>query len=148
MKILVDADACPVKGEIIDLGREHNIEVLLVASVNHSLTDCPGCRVIVVDDYPEAADLALISRAEPGDVVVTSDHGLVALALGKKCRALSPRGKVYRPEEVDNLLASRYLARRMRRGGARIKGPPAFKPKDRERFIDSLSFLLRQGTKE
>lgn len=147
MKILVDADACPVKDEVAALAREHNIEVLMVASVNHSLSAYPGCRVMVVDDYPESADLALISQAEPGDVVVTADHGLVALALAKKCHAISYRGKVYRPEEVDNLLNSRYLTRRLRRGGVKIKGPPAFKARDREQFVDSLSFLLRQGTK-
>ena len=146
MKILVDADACPVKEETISLSREYGVEVWLVASVNHVLPAGTSARVIQVDDFPEAVDLALISRAEPGDVVVTADHGLVALALAKKCRAVSPRGKLFHPDEVDNLLASRHLAKKMRgRKGIKIKGPPAFTEKDRKQFMESLSYLLRQG---
>ncbi|NPV90271.1 MAG: DUF188 domain-containing protein [Firmicutes bacterium] len=146
MKILVDADACPVKEEAISLAGEYEVEVWLVASVNHVLPAGTSARLIQVDDFPEAVDLALISRAEPGDVVVTADHGLVALAMAKSCRAVSPRGRIFRPDEVESLLASRHLAKKLRgRKGVRLKGPPPFKEKDRNQFVESLSYLLRQG---
>lgn len=147
MKILVDADSCPVKDEVLVLAREFNIEAWLIASVNHCLPTGAGARVVQVDDYPEAVDLAVISRAEPGDVVVTGDYGLAALALGSGCRVISPRGRVFQPQEADRLLASRHLARCLKRGGQRIKGPAPFKPKDRQKFLVSLSNLLRQDSK-
>ena len=146
MKILVDADSCPVKDEVLAVAREFNIEAWLFASVNHLLSAGTGARVIQVDDYPEAVDLAVISHAEPGDVVVTGDYGLAALALGRGCRAVSPRGRVFQPQEADRLLANRHLTRCLKRGGHRIKGPAPFKPKDRQKFLASLSFLLRQDS--
>ena len=92
MKILVDADACPVKDVIIEIGRQKGIQVELVASYNHHINGGPGVTVITTDTGPDAADYVIANRVNTDYLVITQDYGLAALVLGRKGKALSPRG--------------------------------------------------------
>jgi uncharacterized protein len=146
VRIVVDADSCPVKGEILEAAGRHRTNVLMVASLSHQI-DCRGlAQVIQVDNEAERADLVIINTVRPGDIVVTGDHGLASLVSMRGARALSPRGAIYREGEMDSLLASRHTARRARRGrGARIRGPGAFTSDDRRAFIEALEKALGEA---
>jgi uncharacterized protein YaiI (UPF0178 family) len=139
MQIIVDADACPVKDEIVRVAARHDVSVLFVACYAHELD---GYNVLRVDKEPQAADMAIVNKIQPWDVVVTGDYGLAAMALGKRARVLSFRGQRFTESNIDQLLAQRHLHQRVRRGGGRMRGPKAFSRDDRERFEAALQSLL------
>lgn len=141
-RILVDADACPVRLEVIRAGRLHSWPVILVAGPSQVLSDEPGVQVVRVDADPQAADLALANRAAPGDVLVTGDYGLAALALARGARVLDFRGRLVHQGNIDGLLATRHVAHKTRRAGGRTRGPRAMGAEDRSRFRQALEALL------
>lgn len=142
MKVLIDGDACPVKAEAIAISRRHHILVVLVANIHHHLEQEPGVEVLQVDADAEAADLVIANQTQRGDVVVTQDFGLAALALGKGARAISPRGSFYTQRNIEGLLHQRHVARKLRRRGHHTKGPKPFTQEDREKFASALESLI------
>lgn len=120
MRVLVDADACPVLPIIRRLCAEASVEMITVASFRHEI-DSPNH--IMVGPEKEAADMAIINRTRRGDLVVTQDWGLASLVLAKGAQALSPWGHQFRDEEMEGRLAQRALNARLRRGGVRLPGP-------------------------
>ena len=141
MQVIIDADACPraVLGVIRRLQPVYGYGLLSISSFNHR-HDSPGH--LTVGDEPQAADLAAANRAAAGDIVVTQDWGLAALALAKGARAISPGGRVFRPESIGILLEERALKARFRRGGGRTRGPAARRPEDDRRFEEAFIGLL------
>lgn len=121
MKILVDADACPVTHIVIKIARERSIPVVLVTDDSHVMSG-DYAEVVTVGQGADAVDLALINRTRPGDVVVTQDYGVAALALAKKAYAINQNGMRYTDENIDGLLAERHEARKARRAGRRMGG--------------------------
>ena len=112
MKILVDADACPVKRIITEEAKPFEIEVIMVVDTSHILND-DYARVITVDKGADSADIYLANFAEKGDVVITQDYGVAALALGKGCYALNQNGMIYSRENIDELLFSRHIGKKI-----------------------------------
>jgi len=147
MRVYVDADACPVREIIYEEAHKRNIPVVMVISMSQELEEREGMGVIRVDSSFQAVDMAIVNRISPGDIVVTSDFGLASLALGKGARAISFSGKIYTDRNIDNLLASRHMRMRQRRGGARIKGPSARKREDNELFRRNFIRLLEHSYK-
>lgn len=142
MKILVDADSCPVKDIITAVAQKRNIRVILIASINHRMLAAEGVQVITVDDSPQSVDIMLANQLVPGDIVVTQDWGLAALVLGKKAKALSPRGLIFNNGNIDELLFVRHLAAKVRRAGGRTKGPLAFVNADKRNFQQALETMI------
>ncbi len=91
--VYVDADACPVKDEIVDLCILYSIDMVFVASYAHDLFLQAPARTVTVDPDKEAVDLYLVNYAKKGDVCITQDHGLASLLLSKGITVLSPRGE-------------------------------------------------------
>ncbi len=118
MKILVDADACPVKEIIVRRAKEKNIPVTMLIDTSHVLNDGYS-TVITVDKGRDSADIRLVNLIEPGDVVVTQDYGVAAMALAKGASALSQNGMVYDNSNMDRLLFERALGQEVRRAGGR-----------------------------
>lgn len=117
--------------------------LLTVATVNHAVErQGPWHEHLVVGAEPQAADLALANRARAGDVVITQDWGLAALVLGRGCRAISPTGRIYRPETIQLLLEERHIKAKVRRGGGRTPGPRARTAEDEARFALALEWAL------
>lgn len=141
-KIIVDADACPVKREIADTARRFGVPVLLVASYDHALAAEPGVEIKQVDRGSDAVDLVISNLARPGDVVVTQDFGLATVALARRAIVLSNRGQQYRDETIGFLMERRHEQARARRGGGRTKGPRAMTSEDRSRFQQKLTKVL------
>lgn len=101
-----------------------------------------GVEVLEVGSGRDAADFAMAPRLSPGDIVVTADIGLAAIALGRGAQALTPRGKVFHSATIDGELAVRHAERKHRMAGGRTKGPPPFTAEDGRRFLASLERLL------
>jgi len=146
--IFVDADACPVTRDAIAVARSHTLPVVLVANQSQNLVRFvgrAGVEILQVGSGRDSADFAMVPRLAPGDIVVTGDIGLAAMALGRGCRALSPRAHQYLPATIDAELALRHAEQRHRRAGGRTTGPTPFQDEDRERFRELLVRLLTES---
>jgi len=140
--IVVDADACPVKREIVEVARKLSVPVLMVASFDHRLEPEAGVQTVQVDRSDQSVDLYISNHISRGDLVVTQDFGLATIALAKGAVALSPRGQQYDEGNIDFLMAARHELARHRRGGGRTKGPRAMTAEDRVRFQQKLTKVL------
>lgn len=146
MKIFVDADACPVVDIVEDIATKYNIPVTLLCDTNHVLTS-DYSEVIVVGAGADAVDYKLISICHRGDIVVTQDYGVAAMALGKGAFAIQQSGKWYTNENIDQMLMERHLNKKARRASSRnhIKGPRKRTEEDDQRFAESFEKLLRKA---
>lgn len=146
MKIFVDADACPVIDIVEDIATKYNISVTLLCDTNHVLTS-DYSEVIVVGAGADAVDYKLISICHRGDIVVTQDYGVAAMALGKGAFAIHQSGKWYTNENIDKMLMERHLNKKARRASSRnhIKGPRKRTEEDDQRFAESFEKLLRKA---
>ncbi|WP_312372255.1 YaiI/YqxD family protein [Lachnoclostridium sp.] len=145
MKIVVDADACPVKGIIEQVAKEHQIEVIMFIDTSHVLYS-DYSKIITVSKAPDAVDFALLNQTNPDDIVVTQDYGVAAMALGKKAKALHPSGKIYTNENINQMLFERHIAKEQRRHGKqnlRCKNNKKRTAQDDIRFEFSLNELLK-----
>ncbi len=146
MKIFVDADACPVIDIVEDIATKYNIPVTLLCDTNHVLTS-DYSEVLVVGAGADAVDYKLISICHRGDIVVTQDYGVAAMALGKGAYAIHQSGKWYTNENIDQMLMERHLNKKARRASSRnhIKGPRKRTEEDDQRFAESFEKLLRKA---
>lgn len=143
MKILVDADACPVV-RIVEAKAEQNaIPVILLCDTNHVLQS-DYSEVKVIGAGADAVDFALIGICRAGDIVITQDYGVAAMALGKGAFVLHQSGKRYTNDNIDQMLMERHLAKQARKSSKkhRLKGPKKRTPEDDERFAGALDLLL------
>lgn len=149
LTVFIDADACPVTRDAISIARSHGARVMLIAGSAQNLERFvrPGVEACQVSTGRDAADFAIIERLEPGDIVVTQDIGVAAMALGRGAGAVSPRGRIFWLATIDAEMAVRHAEQRHRRAGGRTGGPRAFTEEDREHFRDSLERLLRERAK-
>ncbi len=142
MKIFVDADACPVKEEIVKIAAEHAIPVTFIVSTAGYFERGWKAEKILVDSFPQAVDIAIINRLEADDIVVTQDYGLALLVLGKRGKAISPRGFIFTDDNIDRCLQQRQMNSDARKAGIRRKGPKKRSEKDTSRFYRNLHTLL------
>lgn len=143
MRILVDADTCPVIGIVERVAKAHGIPVTLLCDTNHVLkSDCSDVKVISAG--ADAVDFALINLCERADVVVTQDYGVAALALGKGAFAIRQSGMLYTQDNIDQILMERHLARkaRMGKGKHHLKGPKKRTREEDEEFEKAFADLL------
>ena len=143
MKILVDADACPVKDEIYRVARRHGLAVLVVANSPMTVPAVDSIALEVVRGRFDAADDRIVERAEAGDVVVSNDVPLAARCLAKGAWVLSPSGRRFTEDSIGDDVATRDLLAHLRDGGRITGGPPPFAARDRSRFLDQLEATIR-----
>ena len=118
MKILVDADACPVKEIIVRTAKHQGIPVTMLMDTSHVLNDGYS-TVVTVDKGKDSADLRLVNLIEPGDLVVTQDYGVAAMSLSRGACAMNQNGLIYGEDNMDRLLFERALGQKIRRAGGR-----------------------------
>ncbi len=143
--LFIDADACPVTRPAIAIARTRKVPVMLVGNGTQNFsrhTGQDGVDAVVVGTGRDSADFAIIELLSDEDIVVTQDIGLAAMVLGRGARALTPRGRVFRPETIDIELAVRHAEQEHRRSGGRTRGPAPFEEEDREHFVDVLKRML------
>ena len=143
MRIIVDADACPVKEIIIRVAKEIMIPVIMVMDTSHSWQN-NDVEVVTVDKERDGADIALINLAKNNDIVVSQDYGVAALALGKGLKALNQNGLVFTSTNMDKLLFERHLGQKVRRSGGKTKNQRKRTQEDDERFEHALRKVIEE----
>ena len=145
MKIYVDADACPVTRIVEKLAKKYEISCVLLGDTNHVLTS-DYSEVVIVGAGADAVDFKLISLLSKGDICVSQDYGVAAMALGKGCYAIHQSGRWYTDENIDQMLMERHLAKKARRSSKKnhLKGPSKRTPEDDRRFEESFERLIQK----
>ena len=143
MQIYVDADACPVVSIVEETAKKYKIPVTLLCDTNHVLHS-DYSDVVVVGAGADAVDYKLISLCHSGDIVVSQDYGVAAMALGKGAYAIHQSGKWYTNDNIDQMLMERHLNKKARRSSHKnhIKGPKKRTEEDNERFAQSFEKLI------
>lgn len=111
MQIFVDADACPVVAIIEKIAKDNSVPVMLLCDTNHVLSSTYS-KVVVVGAGADAVDYKLISICHKGDIVVSQDYGVAAMALGKGAYAIHQSGKWYTDDNIDQMLMERHLSKK------------------------------------
>ena len=148
MQIYIDADACPVIGIAEEIARRYGVPVTLLCDTNHVLSSQQS-QVITIGAGKDAVDFALMGLCKRGDIVVTQDYGLAAMALGKGARVIHQSGRWYTNDMIDTLLMERHLAQKARRSGKHhLKGPSKRTTKDDLCFAQSFEKMLQEALEE
>lgn len=143
MTVLIDADACPVVRLAEEIAARHGIRCILLCDTNHALqSDISEVRTIGAG--ADAVDFALINLCRKGDVVITQDYGVAAMALGKRAYAIHQSGRQYTDDNIDELLMQRHLTKKARMAShkAHLKGPSKRTAEDDRRFAEGFERLL------
>ncbi len=148
MQIFVDADACPVVRIVEEVAKKYGIVVTLLCDTNHILSS-DYSKVIVVGAGADAVDYKLISICHKGDIVVSQDYGVAAMALGKGAYAIHQSGKWYTNDNIDQMLMERHLNKKARRGSHKnyLKGPKKRTEEDDKRFAQSFENMVLMARK-
>ena len=141
MKLLIDADGCPVVDISIRLAKKYAVACFILCDTSH-VFEREGATTITVSKGADSVDFALVNRVDPGDVVVTQDYGLAAMCLAKGAIALSQDGMVYSSDNIDALLLARYTAQKIRNAGGRLRGPAKRTPAQNTAFEERLRGIL------
>lgn len=121
MKVLIDADGCPVVDIAVQICEEFSCSCLLLCDTAHEFRR-DGAQTLVFDQGADSVDYALANRVQPGDIVITQDYGLASMCLARNARVLHQDGWEYTRDNIDALLLVRHDSRKLRASGRRIKG--------------------------
>ncbi len=137
-QIYVDADACPVKDEVVRVATRHGLKVTFVANFGLRPSRDPMIENVVVPQGADAADDWIVEHASAGDVVVTADIPLAGRSLAKGATALGPTGKLFTKSSIGMALAMRELNQHLRETGESRGLNAGFTAKDRSAFLQAL----------
>ncbi len=146
--IYVDADACPVKAEVIRVAERHKLPVIMVSNQWMRLPRSPVVRMEVVKGGLDVADDWIAERIGPRDVAITADIPLAARCLQKEARVIGPTGKPFNEESIGMALSMRDLNAHLRDIGEMGGHNPSFQKKDRSRFLNTLENTLQAIKRE
>ena len=140
----MDADACPVVDLTVREAKARNIPVTLITDTAHVLNRTDA-EVITVEKGSDSADFKLVNLVQKGDLVVTQDYGLAAMVLAKGGRALNQNEMIYSEQNMDTLLFTRHIAKKVRMAGGRTKGPHKRTKEQDEDFLRTLQRMLEEA---
>lgn len=143
MRILIDADGCPVVDEAIQIAQRFHLECLILCDTSHRI-ERAGAQTMVFSKGADNVDFALVNLVRSGDVVVTQDYGLAAMCLAKSALVLDQNGMEYTADNIDSLLLARHTARKIRSSGGRLKGPSKRTTAQNRSFSAALIRLLER----
>ncbi len=143
MRIFVDADGCPVVRQTEEVAIKYDVPVTLLCDTNHILQS-DYSEIKVIGAGADAVDFTLVNLCHEGDVVVTQDYGVAAMALGKKAYAIHQNGWLYTNENIDRLLMERHITKKARRASGKhhLKGPRKRLEDDDRQYKEALERLL------
>ena len=142
VRILVDADACPVKEEIYRVAFRRELPVKVVSNARIRLPDHPLIERVLVSDAFDAADDWIAGEADARTVVVTSDILLADRYLKAGATVIGNNGKPFTSASIGSAIATRAIMADLRAGGDVAGGPAPFAKADRSRFLQALDEAL------
>ena len=151
IRVLVDADACPVKDDIYRVAVRHGVAVVVVSNSGMRLPGHPLITQTVVSDGFDAADDWIAEQATPQTLVITGDILLADRCLKAGATVLAHNGRPFTTSSIGAAIAVRAIMADLRAGGDVLPGGPgAFSKEDRSRFLQALDAALtalRRGTR-
>lgn len=144
MKILIDADGCPVVKMTIELAIKRNIQVIIISDTCHIFDfEYDNVHVITVSKGQDSADFILLNKTEENDIVITQDYGLASMCLLKKAIPINQNGFIYTENNIDDMLLKRYISKKIRNAGGKTNNIKKRNKNDDEKFRNSLSNMLK-----
>lgn len=143
MKIFIDADGCPVVNETVKLCREYERECIIICDTSHSI-EREGAKTIVVEKGSDSVDFRLVNMISSCDLAVTQDYALAAMCLAKGARIINQNGLEYTDKNIESLLMSRFIAKKVRNSGGRLKGPSKRTKEQTESFVKKLREIMEE----
>jgi len=146
IRILVDADACPVKDEIYKVAWRRGVPVMVVSNQRIRVPEHELIERVVVSDKFDAADDWIVESADTTTVVITGDILLADRCLKKGATVIGPNGKPFTSASIGGAIATRAIMADLRAGAGMTGGPAPFAKADRSRFLQALDeALVRLG---
>ena len=142
IRILVDADACPVKEEIYKVAFRRGVPVRIVSNARIRIPDHPLIERVIVSDAFDAADDWIAEAADARTVVITADILLADRCLKAGAAVIGPNGRPFTSASIGGAIATRAIMADLRAGGDAIGGPAPFAKTDRSRFLQALDEAL------
>lgn len=141
MRILIDADGCPVVDVTLEIAKRNNVECVILCDTAH-VFERQGAKTITVSKGADSVDYALVNMLKKGDIAVTQDYGLAAMCLARQGYPISQNGMVYNQSNIDGLLLARHTAKKIRMSGGRLKGSGKRTPQQNKDFQQALQNLI------
>ena len=142
MKVLIDADACPVVDIAVKLCAKEGVPCLLLCDTAHAVYR-EDAQTLIFDKGADSGDFALVNRTCPGDIVITQDYGLASMCLGRKVRVLHQDGWEYTLDNISGLMEQRHANKKHRLAGGRTKGPSKRTKAQDEAFAKAFQQMLQ-----
>lgn len=142
-ELFVDADACPVKDEVIRVAARHELKTHLVSDGGIRPSQDPMVSLVVVPPGPDAADNWIAENINTNDIAITNDIPLAARCLEAGASAIRPNGEPFTENSIGMALATRDLMSTLRETGEITGGPRPFSQKDRSRFLNALEVMVQ-----
>ena len=143
MKILIDGDGCPVIDLTIKVAKKFNIDVIIMCDTSHVFNK-EGAKTMVFSKGADSVDFALINTVQKEDIVITQDYGLAAMAINKASYVINQNGLIYTDDNIDTLLYSRHISKKIRKSGGRVKGPKKRSNEDNINFEKTLTEVCQK----
>lgn len=143
MRIIIDADGCPVVKTAALCAKQNNIDCILVCDTAH-IFNIDNVKVITVSQGSDSADFKIVNLINSDDIVVTQDYGLAAMCLSKTKKVINQNGLIFNEYNIEGLLNSRHINKQILLNGGRIKGPAKRKPEQDKIFLKSLISLIQK----
>jgi uncharacterized protein YaiI (UPF0178 family) len=144
IKIYVDADACPVKEEVLKVAARHSLNVYIVSNSWVKRSTDPNVHIVLVESTPDAADDWITEHIHIGHIAVTADIKLAARCLKKGAEVVGPAGKPFTLDNIGTALAMRELSAHLRETGESKGYNPSFTKQDRSRFLQTLEDTIQR----
>lgn len=147
MKVLIDADACPVVDIALKLAKEYSKECIILCDTAHFIIR-DGAETVTVEKGADSVDFRLVNMVCKNDIVVTQDYGLAAMCLAKNAIPLNQNGLIFTDKNIEELLYTRFVSKKIRMAGGRTKGPKKRTKEQDIAFEKSLRLLIEKGIQE
>ncbi len=142
VRVLVDADACPVKEEVYKVAWRHEVPVVIVSNSFIRVPDHPLIERVVVGSGFDAADDWIAEASDAGTVVITADILLADRCLKAGATVIGSNGRSFTANSIGTAIATRAIMADLRAGGDAVGGPAPFARADRSRFLQALDEAL------
>jgi len=123
---------------------QHGIECIILCDTSHEFRR-EGADTVTVSKGADSVDFALVNLVKKGDIVVTQDYGLAAMCLARSAFPIHQDGMAYNSDNIGGLLMQRYIAKKIRNAGGRIKCSPKRKAEQDEAFAITLEAMIKSG---
>lgn len=141
MKILIDADGCPVVNQALKIAQQYNIDCKIICDTSHIINK-EGAETITITKGSDSVDFALVNMIKKSDIVITQDYGLAAMSLAMLANVINQDGFVYTDQNIDMLLFQRHISKKIRQAGGKIRGNNKRKLEQNTSFEKTLINIL------